>query len=149
MLLAGFRMSVFSDDVNIHVGLAEPREMRAERRAVFEGALARLARELGAASDPEHYPIAPAIDLARAALTQNPAYKGFDTFEITDPETKRPLAGFRSVRIMLPSITFHGLGRRVFEEEFRSTVEWLGTQPSFGGMAIHFYDSYRELLEGK
>jgi hypothetical protein len=50
---------------------------------------------------------------------------------------------------MSPRITFHGLGREVFEEESRSAVEWLSTQPSFGGLAIHFYESYRELMESR
>ena len=50
---------------------------------------------------------------------------------------------------MSPRITFHGLGREVFEEESRSAVEWLSAQPSFAGLAIHFYDSFRNLMEGK
>ena len=48
----------------------------------------------------------------------------------------------------LPSITFHGLGRETFDEEIASTVEWLGRHPGFGGVAVHFYESFRELVEG-
>ena len=145
----GFRMSLFFDEVNFHIGLMAPPAMTAERRTALEGALWRLARQFGAAADPEQNPVGPILDVARAGLANDPEWKGFETFEITDPESKRPVAGFRSVHIMLPSITFHGLGRQTFEEEFRSTVEWLGTQPGFGGMAVHYYDSFRVLLEGK
>jgi hypothetical protein len=109
----------------------------------------RLARQLGAASDSERYPVRDTLDTAQAALSQNPDWRGFETFEITDPETRRTLTGFRSVQRMSPRITFHGLGREVFEEESRSAVEWLSAQPSFAGLAIHFYDSFRGLLEGK
>lgn len=144
-----FRMSAFSDEVNIHLGLSAPREMTAEKRAAFESALVRLARQLGAASDSERYPVRDTLDTAQAALSQNPDWRGFETFEITDPETRRTLTGFRSVQRMSPRITFHGLGREVFEEESRSAVEWLSAQPSFAGLAIHFYDSFRGLLEGK
>jgi hypothetical protein len=144
-----FRLSAFSDDVNIHIGLSAPREMTAERRAAFEGALLRLARQMGTASDSERYPVRDALDTAQAALSQNADWRGFETFEITDPETRRPVAGFRAIHRMSPRITFHGLGREVFEEESRSAIEWLSAQPSFAGLAIHFYDSFRELLEGK
>jgi hypothetical protein len=142
-----FRMSAFSDDVNIHIGLSAPREMTAERRAAFEGALASLAQQMGAASDRERYPVPAMLDAASAALSQDPDWKGFETFDITDPQTQLPIKGFRAIHRMSPRITFHGLGREVFEEESRSAVEWLSTQPSFAGLAIHFYDSFRELME--
>jgi hypothetical protein len=144
-----FRMSVFADDVNMHIGLSVPREMNDTQRAAYESALLRLSRLLGAASDPERYPVQPILEIARAAVAQDPELKGFEPFEITDPETQRTVAGFRTVRRMSPRITFHGLGREVFEEESRSAVEWLSSQSSFAGLAIHFYDSFRQLLEGK
>jgi hypothetical protein len=149
LFFEGFRISVLSDNLNMHIGLAAPREMRAEQRAALETALANLARQLGAAADPGRYAARPMLETARAALARDPEWKGFEPFEIADPETHIPVAGFRSVHSMSPRITFHGLGRQVFEEEFRSTVEWLGARPGFGGMAIHFYESYRELVEGK
>ena len=149
LFFEGFRMSVFSDDVNMHIGLAAPREMTPEQRAALETALAHLARQLGAAVDPARYAVGPMLETARAALARNTEWNGFEPFEITDPDTHAAITGFRSVHRMSPRITFHGLGRQVFEEEFRSTVEWLGSRPGFGGMAIHFYDSYRELMEGK
>jgi len=144
-----FRMSAFSDDVNIHVGLSAPREMTAEKRVAFEAALVRLARQMGAASDPERYPTAPILDTAQAGLSQDSDWSGFETFEISDAETQRTIKGFRAAHRMSPRITFHGLGREVFEEESRSAVEWLSAQPSFAGLAIHFYESFRSLLEGK
>jgi hypothetical protein len=145
--LAGFRLSAFSDDVNIHVGLSAPRELTCERRAAFEGALLRLAQQMGAASGLERDALQPTLDTASAALSLDPEWRGFETFEITDPQTQRPSTGFRAVRRMSPRTTFHGLGRAVFEEESRSAAEWLSAQPSFAGLAIHFYESFRELME--
>lgn len=145
----GFRMSLFYDEVNFHIGLLAPETMTPEKQAAFEKALARLAQQFGAAADPDPNPIAPIIEVARAGLASDPEWRGFERFQITDPETRRSIPGFRSVHFMLPSITFHGLGRETFEEELRSSVEWLGAKPGFGGMAIHFYDSFREILEGK
>jgi hypothetical protein len=145
----GLRLSVCSDDVNMHLGLHMPRDMTPEKRAAFEAALARLARKLGAWSNPGHNPPTEMLEIARAALADNPEWRGFEPFEITDPDSGNPIPGFRSVHRMLPSITFHGLGREVFQEEFDSTVEWLGRHPSFGGIAIHFYESFRDLVGGE
>jgi hypothetical protein len=145
----GFRMALFFDEVNLHLGLSAPPVMTPERRAAFERAWFRLARQFGITVNPEQNPLGPILDVARAGVANDPEWRGFEPFELPDPETQRSVPGFRSVRIMLPSITFYGLGRQTFEEEFRSTVEWLGPQPGFGGVAVHFYDSYRELLEGK
>jgi len=149
LFLDDFRMSVFSDDVNLHIGISARGELTEVRREALEGALVRLARKLGASSDPQRFPVAPILEEARAALAENRDWQGFETFQITDPETQRPVMGFRAVHRMSPRTTFHGLGREVFAEESRSVVEWLGRYPSFAGLAIHFYDSFRSLMEGK
>jgi hypothetical protein len=145
----GLRLSVCSDDVNMHIGLHMPRDMTPDKRTAFEGALARLAGKLGVVSNPSRSSSSEMLEIAKAALAGNPEWQGFESFEITDPESGSLIQGFRSVHRMLPSITFHGLGREVFQEEFDSTVEWLGRHPSFGGMAIHFYESFRDLVGGE
>ncbi len=144
-----FRMSLFSDDVNVHPGLSMPAAATAEKRAACEAALARLARKLGAASDPKRFPAVPMLDLARAAMSASPEWLSFEPFEFQDPETERSITAFRASRRMQPGITFHGLGRKTFEEEYSSAVEWLSKQPGFDGMAVHFYESFRELMEGE
>jgi hypothetical protein len=143
-----FRVSLSSDDINIHLGLSTPRDMTPEKRAAFEGALARLARQFGASSDPDRYHPFELLGTARAALAEKPEWKGFEPYEFMDPESGRRIQCFRSTYRMLPSITFHGLGRETFDEEIASTVEWLGRHPGFGGVAVHFYESFRELVEG-
>jgi hypothetical protein len=50
---------------------------------------------------------------------------------------------------MPAGITFHDLSREILEEEMRSIDEWLSPFSSYDGLAIHHYQSYRELLEGK
>lgn len=146
--LDDFRMSLCSDDLNMHIGLSTPREMAPEKQAVFEGALARLARQFGASSDPDRYHPSEMLSMARAALAEKPEWKGFEPYEFVDSDTGRHVQCFRSTHRMLPSITFHGLGRETFDEEMASTVEWLGRHPGFGGTAVHFYESFRELVEG-
>jgi hypothetical protein len=144
-----FRMALLPDDVNVHIGLSLPREAAPERRVACDAALARLSRKLGASSEPQRFPASPMLDLARAAMSGSEEWSGFEPYEFKDPESGQVIQGFRASRRRQPSITFHGLGREVFEEEYNSAVEWLGHRPGFGGMAIHFYESFRELMEGE
>ncbi len=108
---------------------------------------ARATKLKRAASAPTSVSTAPLLEAAREALRQDPEWKGFDPFEIIDPETGQKVAGFRTIYRMPRKITFFGLGREVFDEEARSTLEWLGRYPSFDGLAFHYYDTFRALLE--
>jgi carbohydrate binding protein with CBM30 domain len=143
----GFKMAAFRDGKYVHVGLEEPAQLTGPTRAAFEKALSSVAQQVGAASDPERYPTRPILEAAREALRQDPEWKGFDRLELADPETRQKIAGFRAVYRTPRKITFDGLGREVFTEEASSTLEWLGRYPSFAGLAFHFYDSFRSLME--
>lgn len=147
LFLGDFRLSTYSHGTHLHIGLSTPKQLEGPTRAEFERSLARLAREFGAASDPDRFSANSILDEACAAVARDPEWKDCETFEVTDPETRRAIKGFRAIHRMLPSITFHGLGRDVFNEETRSVIEWLNGYPSFAGFAIHFYDSFRKLME--
>ena len=145
----GFRLAVLSDETGFFLGLAVPLDMADARRAELEAALLRLSRVVDESAGGGQYPAATTFDAARAALAKDADWRGFETFEISDPDSNRTLPGFRAIRRMSPRTTFHGLGRQVFEEEARSSTEWLSRFPAFSGLAVHFYGSFRELLEGK
>ena len=144
-----YRLSTLSDDVNVHVGLAAPEKLEEDARIEFEKALAKLALQLGAASDPKQFPPEPILDEARFAVERDPEFTGFEVFRFADPETLRTITAFKTERRMSPKITFFGLGRQTFDEESRSVVDWLSPFASFQGLAIHYYESYRDLLEEK
>ncbi len=146
LYMGNFRLSTYSNGSDVHVGLEAPAQPEGATRAAFEKALISLARQLGAASDPERFPADPILEVAREALGQDPEWKGFETFEISDPETQQKIKGFRTAYRMLPKITFYGLNSEVFAEESRSVVEWFTPYPSFAGLAIHYYDSFRSLM---
>jgi len=144
-----FHLSTFSDDVDLHVGLVAPIEMDAATRVEFEKMLARLARELGFPSRTNPLPTGPILEEARAAIERDPEWKDFQIFHWTDPDTHETFVGFHAEHGMSPKVTFHGLGRGVFDEETRSVVEWLSPHASFAGLAIHYYTTFRELVEGE
>lgn len=142
-----WRLRTFSDGTNIHVGLEAPPSLEGATRQAFLKALAGVARHFGASSDPERFPPALIVQEARRAMRSKADWKDFEPFSFTDPETGKTVEGFQAVHGMPAKVTFHGLGRKVFEEETRSAVEWLSPYASFGGLAIHYYRSYQTLLE--
>jgi Carbohydrate binding domain 30 len=144
-----YRLATFADGTNIHVGLTAPEDLDGDVRAEFEKAVSKVALEFGASSDPKRFPPGKILAQAQSALRHDPELTGFEPFNITDPATGRSIAGFKVVRHMPPGVTFHGLGREVFEEETRSVMEWLSPYASFQGLAIHYYGSFRELMEGR
>ena len=144
-----YRLTTFSDGSNVHIGLTAPEPLDDTARGDFESALVKLALELGASSDPMRFPPDKILSKARLALRNDPELSGFQTYSLVDPKTKGEVVGFKAVRHMLPSITFHGLSRSIFDEETRSVTEWLSPYSSFEGIAIHHFQSFRNLMEGR
>jgi carbohydrate binding protein with CBM30 domain len=147
----GYHLATFSDGKNLHLGLGAPAGMAGGGPSAdgFGKALVALAAQFGASSDPARFNVQSILDEARAALGQNAEWRGFETFKLTDPETHGAVAGFKCIHVMSANETFYGLGPFVFDEETRSAVEWLGRYPSFAGLGIHYYDTFRDLEEGK
>jgi len=144
-----YRLAAFSDGANVHLGLRAPVAVAGGAPVAFEKSLVALARDFGASSDPARFNVQSILAEARTAVGRDTEWQGFETFDLTDPETHAAVGGFKSVHVMLAKETFFGLGPPIFDEETRSTVEWLSRYPSFAGLAIHYYESFRDLVEGK
>jgi hypothetical protein len=149
ILFEGFRLAVVSDGERFHVGLSAPREMDDEKRKSYDKTLVRLAALLGANLPPDAPQVGSLLEKVRAALARNPEWEGFEPYEVADPDSGHKVQGFRTSYRMPPATTFHGLGRRVFEEETDSAAYWLNPYASFAGLAIHYYPSFRELMGEK
>jgi hypothetical protein len=143
-----YRLATFTDDLNVHLGLAAPEKLEGDARTEFEKALAKLALQFGASSDPKLYPPDDILAEAEGAVERDPELSDFEAVRFADPTTGKPIVAFQAVRHMSPKITFHGLGREVFNQETHSVVEWLSPFASFRGLAIHYYETYRDLVQG-
>ena len=111
----------------------------------FVVALARLRKVFGAKS-PSRFSVKPMLQAARAAVAADPGWGEFQPVKIKTFGLHRPLSAFSAVRRTPLLTTFHGLGREVFQQESRSAAEWLGKYGSFGGLAIHYYESFQKLM---
>ena len=71
-------------------------------------------------------------------------------FENTPGVQHQRVVGIRHFRVgaVFQWVELPFAAREVFQEEIASTLDWLGRHPAFGGVAVHFYDSFRELMEG-
>ncbi|HET7101075.1 MAG TPA: hypothetical protein VFJ52_07990, partial [Terriglobia bacterium] len=111
----------------------------------FERALFHL-RKLFGAHSPDRFSVLPVLDDARRAVAADPGWVGFQTEEVKGPASHRTMATFSAVRRTPPITTFHGLGRAIFEQESRSAAEWFEHYSSFGGLAIHYYQSFQKMV---
>lgn len=139
----GYNLYASASGPNVILGLwwvSPPKE-------AIETALAHLARKLGFPQADCCSALAPTTAEIRAMLASDPEWIRMDPAMLRGPQSHDTFTGFRLAHRMEPNTTFHGLRRQVFEEETQSTIEWLRRYPSFGGLAIHFYDSFRSLME--
>src|SRR5205823_3461032 len=122
-----YRLALLSDGTNVHLGLRAPAPLEGAVRVAFEKSLVALQRsggpqpqvhvravgDFGAPSDPARFNVQTILAEARSAVGRDPEWQGFETFELTDPETRGAVAGFKSVHVMLAKETFFGLGASV------------------------------------
>jgi hypothetical protein len=127
----------------VFVGLGEHPGTHADKS--IDTALAHLRERFGANS-PRRFSVQPLLQAARAAVAADPGWDDFQTEEGEKPGSLGTTAVFIAVRRTPPITTFHGLGRAVFEQESRSAAEWLGNYQSFGGLAIHYYQSFEKMM---
>lgn len=148
LYFGNYRLATFSDDLNVHVGLWAPEKLEGDARTELKKALGKLALEFGASSDPKKFSPDDILDEAQGAVERDPELSGFEAFRFADPTSGKAIVAFKTVRQMSPKNTFHGLGRDLFSAETKSVVEWLSPYASFQGLAIHYYETYRGLMEG-
>ena len=140
----GYGLFALRGGETIFVGLGPPLQGMPPAPEPMETALKDMRRSFGAKAG--MFRVRPFLPQARAAVAENPEWTQFSDYRLNVHGRDGRIQGFQAIHRTAPEITFHGLGRRVFEEETRSVVEWLGPSPAFAGLAFHYYDSLRELM---
>jgi len=144
--LDGFRVRLFDDGLNTHVGLAVPDREAGQPSRAFMAALAKLAQRFGVLSGSR---LKDGAEVARGqALRGFAADREWDSpapRPIVDPVSGRAYPGVVATSVMLPKLTFAGLPPDRMRKELAIAEQAFAAYSSYAGVAIHHYESYMAL----
>jgi hypothetical protein len=142
--LAGLRLHRVDDGRNLHVGVELPSVMSPAAEASVREALTEIARHLGAVGDPdgaaEERRRQAAVAIGRDKQWRNFAPR---TCDLDSRLLRTP--GFSAESVMLPKITFADNSRSEFELQTSLAEQSFAEFSRYGGLAIHCYESFRQL----
>jgi hypothetical protein len=144
----GFKVRVWDDGINSHLGLAAPDGMGDTPTAEFLSAMVRIGRRFSASADLRFRATAEARrDRGMWSLGKDPEHRNPRVKTIRDEQGRIDYLGFVATSIMLPKTTFFGLPAETFAREVAAAESAFASHPSFGGMAIQDADSLRAIIE--
>jgi hypothetical protein len=144
--LAGLRLHRFDDGRNLHVGVELPATMSAASEASVREALTEIVKHFGAAGDPDGVAAGQRRQQqAAVAIGRDAAWRKFAPLTFQLDRIDLPVAGFSAESVMLPKITFADNSRSEFELQTNLAEQSFAESASYGGMAIHCYESFRQL----
>ena len=142
--LDGLRLRAFDDGERVHAGVELPPSPSAADEARAMAALRTIARTLGAGAGEA----GPARDRALARM-RDAASELVDgsARDFVDTATGARIPGIAATAIMLPKITFADDGVDDLRRELAAVESALARSPGFAGIALHYYEPYRALVE--
>lgn len=143
----GFRIQVFEDGANVHVGIELPAKPSPEQEAKATRTMAEIARRFGASADPELKAKADQIRMdAEFGVSADVEWDDARSLVIKNPEGAS-YSGFTAMSIMLPKITFADENYEHLQTQMKAAEKEFRKHPSFAGFAIHYFDTYLEKVE--
>jgi hypothetical protein len=143
----GFKVRIWDDGTNSHLGLVAPDGMGDTPTAEFMDALVHLGRRFSASADTRFRASAEVRrDRAMWSIGKDPEHRNLRVKTIRDDRDKVDYQGFIATSIMLPKITFFGLPASTFARELAAAETAFSAHSSFAGMAIHHVDSLRAIV---
>lgn len=142
----GHRIHVLDDGQYVHVGIEVPRSMTDEQLAQAERALHELAQRFRFQTE-QQSTMSRARLRAQQAIDTNPEWRSFQVRDIPAVDDQDAVAGFSAEAIMLAKVTFADNSSGEFREQTEAATDYFRTFKSYAGMAIHFYETYRSLIE--
>lgn len=144
----GYRLRVLDDGQYVHLGIELPGTMNHQQRIEAERALHKLAATFRLA---DHNAQAVHNERARLcakrAIDTDPQWQQFQIRDIPARDEQNATAGFQAQSVMLPKVSFADNSYADFEEQTAAAVDYFRTFSSYGGLAVHFYETYRALCD--
>jgi len=145
----GFKLKLLNDGANVHAGLIIPKGYDEKREALFHQRLIDLSQALGRnfyqVDDERRDHL---IFEVKSVIDHNIEYKGFKEAKFSSDGRKEYFAFFETEEIMLPKISFYGMGEERFEAVLKETEDAFREYSAFSGFAIHHYKAYQKLCSG-
>lgn len=146
--IAGFRIRLLDDGTFVHLGIEVPRSMTPRHTSDATRALRELSTIFGVVKKSElGYQAGRAKRRAEKAVELHPEWRGFRVCDIPSEGAGETIPGFRAESVMLSKVTFADNSCRDFQEQTEAASRYFRRFQRFRGLAIHSYESYRELVE--
>ena len=145
----GFRTQILDDGINMHVGIELPPDPSPEIQEQIERTMIKIWQRFGASAYPELNLDIPGILLdAEFGVDKDIEWEGSFAQPIRDPDTGQLYEGFVATSIMLPKTTFADEDYTEIQEQLELADKSFSKHPSYTGLAIHYYDTFRKKVEG-
>jgi hypothetical protein len=145
--LHGLRLHRLQTSQHVHVGVELPGPTATpEQLQLSEQAIRILAREFGhySGGDDDGQLLAN----VREQVGRSPEWQGWSLRPIHDANAGVIFSGFVATRLMPSKVTFADDSMNSFMEETVFAEETFRCHPSYEGLAIHSWESYRNKLPG-
>ncbi len=144
----GFRTQMLDDGGNIHLGIELPREPNDDVKQRITRVMLEIAQRFGASQYPGIRENADRIYMdVRRRVGTHPEWTRIRARDINDDASGTTYRGFMADSIMLSKITFADNPVGDLTLQTQAAERMFTDYGSYHGLAIHYYDTYRKLLE--
>ncbi|EMI17061.1 hypothetical protein RMSM_06020 [Rhodopirellula maiorica SM1] len=145
-LIEGHRVRTMDDGENIHVGIEIAHALSDQQRAAAERSLRLLASQFYWLMDDAEKEKSRRAK-AESMIDSDAQWRTFARRDLAeDGETPR-MRGFVTKSVMPSKVTFADNSIVDFDEQTSAAENYFRDFECFGGLAIHFYETYRSLCE--
>ncbi len=139
------RLTVVADGTSVHLGVRIAPHPTLRNLSDAVSVLADLARLFALPAADEA--VTARVDAAIRALRREGEWRDPRADTFADPVSHRVFDAVRASRIMLPKLTFAGKTNEDMERELSAAEANFATHPSYAGIAVHHWASYRSRFE--
>ncbi|WP_345328070.1 hypothetical protein [Novipirellula rosea] len=145
-LIDGHRVHTMDDGENIHVGIEIPHAPSDQQRAAAERSLRLLAKQFYwlMESDPQ---VESRRATAKSVIASDTQWRTFEARDLAEEGEIPRMRGFVTESVMPSKVTFGDNSMVDFDEQTSAAENYFRDFECFGGIAIHFYETYRSLCE--
>lgn len=144
----GFRIRLFDDGQHLHVGLEHSASPTPQVEEALAAAMVELAHHLAPLAAENSGVQTRSRQLqAQVALADDPELQHYRNKPIVDTATGKQYPGFTAESVMLSKITFADDTLQDLQEQLEAADAYFSESPSYAGIAIHFYETYRRKVD--